>query len=198
MFNQHRLLLFKLFKTKFSNNPCNYISTYINCIMNLYQSLGYLVLGSRLRRLSEAFLSEINHAYQQERIDFDASWFPVFYLLSKNDSLSIKELSEKTGVTHPAASQLIANLKNKKLVTTATCADDGRRQLVQFTQEGKALLEQVLPMWEAVSKAMEELVANDPGCHDLLPAITSLEDSFRSINLSDKITEKLHLKTAGV
>lgn len=168
--------------------------------MNLYQSLGYLVLGSRLRRLSEAFLSEINKAYQQAGIDFDASWFPVFYLLSKNSSLSIKELSEKTGVSHPAASQLIANLKRKDLVTTAACTDDGRRQLVQFTQSGQALLRQVLPVWDAVSKAMEELVTDEPGCHDLLPAITSLEDTFRSVNLSDMITQKLSpsLKTASV
>jgi phage-related holin len=58
-------------------------------------------------------LAEINRIYQNEGIEFEASWFPVFYLLSKNESLSIKELSEQTGVSHPAASQLITNLKNK-------------------------------------------------------------------------------------
>ena len=51
--------------------------------MNFYEELGYLVLGSRMRRLSEAFLSEINKTYQSAGISFDASWFPVFYLLSK-------------------------------------------------------------------------------------------------------------------
>lgn len=168
--------------------------------MNLYQSLGYLVLGSRLRRLSDAFLSEINRAYQQAGIEFDASWFPAFYLLSKNDSLSIKRLSEETGVSHPAASQLITNLKAKKLVTTATCTDDGRRQLVQLTESGKALLQQVVPVWDAVSKSMEELVADEPLCRGLLPAITALENSFRTANLADKISEKLavDLKTESI
>jgi len=159
--------------------------------MNLYQNLGYLVLGSRLRRLSEAFLSEINRAYQNEGIDFDASWFPVFYLLSKNESLSIKELSEQIEISHPAASQLITGLKNKKLVTSATCADDGRRQLVQLTDSGKQLLTQVLPMWTAVSQAMEELVANEHGYKELLPAITSLENAFKQANLADMIGNKL-------
>jgi DNA-binding MarR family transcriptional regulator len=159
--------------------------------MNFYQNLGYLVLGSRLRRLSEAFLSEINRAYQNEGIDFDASWFPAFYLLSKNASLSIKELSDQTGVSHPAASQLIANLKNKKLVATNTCTDDGRRQLVQLTDQGQKLLEQVLPVWEAVTLAMQQLVAGEPGCHDILPAITALEDTFRSADLAGLIHKKL-------
>ena len=159
--------------------------------MNFYQQLGYLVLGSRLRRLSEAFLSEINRVYQSEGIDFDASWFPVFYLLSQNGSLSIKELSEQIEISHPAASQLITGLKNKNLVATNTCADDGRRQLVQLTESGQKLLQQVLPVWDAVSLTMVQLVNNEPGCADILPAITSLENTFRSANLSSRITEKI-------
>jgi DNA-binding MarR family transcriptional regulator len=159
--------------------------------MNFYQNLGYLVLGSRLRRLSEVFLSEINRAYQNQAIDFDASWFPVFYLLSKNGSLSIKELSEQIEISHPAASQLITGLKNKNLVATNTCADDGRRQLVQLTDEGEKLLLQVLPVWDAVSTTMQQLAESETGCADILPAITSLEHTFRSANLAERITEKL-------
>jgi DNA-binding MarR family transcriptional regulator len=167
--------------------------------MNLYQSLGYLVLGSRLRRLSEGFLAEINRAYQNEGIDFDASWFPVFYLLSKNNSLSIKELSEQTEVSHPAASQLITNLKNRNLVTSATCTDDGRKQLVQLTESGKQLLEQILPVWNAILSAMDDLLLEEPRCVELLPTISSLETAFKSTNLSERISNKLHteLKSAA-
>ncbi|MFD0765513.1 MarR family winged helix-turn-helix transcriptional regulator [Mucilaginibacter lutimaris] len=160
--------------------------------MNLYQSLGYLVFGSRLRRMSEAFLSEINRIYQTEGIDFDASWFPVFYLLSKNDSLSIKELSEQTEVSHPAASQLITNLKNRKLVETTTHADDGRRQMVQFTDKGRALLKQILPVWDAITASMNELEASDAKIAEILPAISALEVAFKAYNLADKVGEKLN------
>jgi len=167
--------------------------------MNLYQSLGYLVMGSRLRRLSESFLSEINRAYQNEGIDFDASWFPVFYLLSKNDALSIKELSEQTEVSHPAASQLISNLKNKNLVTSATCADDGRRQLVTLTPKGRALLEQILPVWDAILATMDELLVNNLACRELLPAVGAMEKLFKQNSLSEKIGNKLtfNLKPAA-
>lgn len=166
--------------------------------MNFYESLGYLVFGSRLRRLSEAFLSEVNKTYQAAGIEFDASWFPVFYLLSQNDSLSIKELSEATGVSHPAASQLVTNLKSKKLLKTTTCSDDGRRQLVQFTKAGHALLEKILPVWEALRLTMEELITADSESRHLLPAISALENTFRSVNLSEMIGQKLTstLKTA--
>ena len=145
--------------------------------------------------MSEAFLSEINRAYQNEGIDFDASWFPVFYLLSKNESLSIKELSEQTEVSHPAASQLITNLKNRKLVTSVTCADDARRQQVQLTDDGHKLLAQILPVWDAVLVAMEDIMTTDPACKELLPAIGAVEEAFRSIKLADKIGEKLDRQT---
>jgi DNA-binding MarR family transcriptional regulator len=162
--------------------------------MNLYQSLGYLVMGSRLRRLSESFLAEINRAYQNEGIDFDASWFPVFYLLSKNDALSIKELSEQTEVSHPAASQLITNLKNKNLVTSATCTDDGRRQLVTLTDKGRDLLNQILPVWDAILLAMDELLMNQVECLQLLPAVGAMEDVFKQNSLSEKIGNKLSVE----
>jgi DNA-binding MarR family transcriptional regulator len=160
--------------------------------MNLYQNLGHLVLGSRLRRMSETFLAEINRIYQNEGIDFDASWFPVFYLLSKNDSLSIKELSEQTEVSHPAASQLITNLKNRNLVETTVSVDDGRKQLVQFTDKGRALLKQILPVWDAISSSMAELATSDLKIAELLPAISALENTFRAYNLSGKVGDKLN------
>lgn len=162
--------------------------------MNFYEELGYLVLGSRMRRLSEAFLSEINKTYQAAGIPFDASWFPVFYLLSQNESLSIKELSDATGVSHPAASQLVTNLKNKKLLKTTTSSDDGRRQQVQLTKAGRALLEQILPVWDAVKQTMEELVNTDSESRHLLLALSGVERSFRAVTLSERIGEKLALK----
>lgn len=159
--------------------------------MNLYQSLGYLVLGSRLRRMSETFLAEINRIYQNEGMEFDASWFPVFYLLSKNHSLSIKELSEQTEVSHPAASQLITNLKNKSIVETTVSADDGRRQMVQLTDKGQAILKQILPVWDAISNSMDELAASDEKVNEILSVISALEDTFRQYDLSGKVGEKL-------
>ena len=144
--------------------------------------------------MSEAFLAEINRIYQNEGIEFEASWFPVFYLLSKNDSLSIKELSDQTEVSHPAASQLITNLKAKNIVETTVSTDDGRKQLVQFTEKGKAILAQILPIWDAIDTSMNDMAASDINISGILPAITALEDTFRNYNLSGKVSEKIKTK----
>lgn len=105
--------------------------------MSFYPSLGYLVFGSRLRRLSEYFLMEVNKVYEQAGIPFDASWFPVFYLLSKQQPLPMIDISEQLEISHSAVSQMVTSLKKKGLLKTTPCKEDGRRQLVAFSKKGK-------------------------------------------------------------
>lgn len=159
--------------------------------MNLYQRLGYLVLGSRLRRLSETFIAELVQAYRDQGIAFEAAWFPVFYLLSAKKELSIKALADETEVSHPAASQLVATLRKKGLVHVRTSKADGRKQLVALTPDGEALLEQVRPVWTAVLVAMEELTSLEPGAWHLLDTLSALEKAFEKRALSEMINEKL-------
>lgn len=160
--------------------------------MNYYQSLGYLVLGSRLKRLSELFLSEINKSYRAEGIVFETTWFPVFHLLSQHHSLSIQELCEHIEVSHPAASQLITNLKSKDLVIATTSPDDARKQLIQLSPKGKALLVQIIPVWDAIRETMEEVAGGGAESEDLLDKLTKLETAFKSTNIVKSITDKIH------
>jgi DNA-binding MarR family transcriptional regulator len=162
--------------------------------MNFYQSLGFLVFGSRLKRLSELFLSEINNVYKAEGLAFETTWFPIFFLLSENTTLSIKELGEHIEISHPATSQLIANLKNKGLVQTNTSNKDARKQLVKLTAEGKELLKHVMPVWEAIRLTMEEVAENAPESKQILNSLTALETTFKSVNVAELISEKLHNK----
>lgn len=160
--------------------------------MNYYQSLGYLVLGSRLKRLSEIFLSEINKAYRAEGIVFETTWFPVFYLLSEHKTLTIQELCEQIEVSHPAASQLVTNLKSKGLVATTTSPEDARKQLVKLTPEGKKLLKKIIPVWDAIRETMEEVAGGSPESEAILNTLTTLESAFKSTNIVGRITEKLN------
>ncbi|MBB6270059.1 DNA-binding MarR family transcriptional regulator [Pedobacter cryoconitis] len=156
--------------------------------MNYYQSLGYLVLGSRLKRLSELFLSEINKSYKAEGIVFETTWFPVFYLLSENKTLTIQELCEQIEVSHPAASQLVTNLKNKGLVISTTSPDDARKQLVTLSEEGKTLLTRILPVWDAITATMEEVA----GSSAILDTLTKLETAFKSVDIVKNIQNEIH------
>jgi DNA-binding MarR family transcriptional regulator len=163
--------------------------------VNYYQSLGYLVLGSRLKRLSELFLSEVNKVYRAEGIVFETTWFPVFYLLSKNNSLSIQELCAQIEVTHPAASQLVTNLKNKGLVMSTINPEDARKQVVVLTPAGKKLLKKIMPIWDAISESMEAVAGGKPESDAILETLTRLEAAFKVTSVVDLITDKLNQPT---
>ncbi|WP_175470531.1 MarR family winged helix-turn-helix transcriptional regulator [Pedobacter hartonius] len=167
-------------------------------MMNYYQSLGYLVLGSRLKRLSELFLSEVNRTYRSEGIVFETTWFPIFYLLSENNSLSIQELCEEIEVSHPAASQLVTNLKGKGLVMTTTSSEDARKQLVKLTPEGKKLLKKLLPMWESIRETMEEVAGGKPASDAILNELTTLEAAFKSADIAARVKAKINKTNKSV
>lgn len=156
--------------------------------MSFYSSLGYLVFGSRLRRLSEYFLMEVNKVYEQSGIAFDASWFPVFYILSKQQNIPLTDIAEQLEVSHSAVSQLITGLKKKGLVKTEPCADDGRRQLVMLSKKGEELLQQVQPVWNAISLAMTDLTESQ---QQLLDAITRVEKAVQQEPLSTRIISSM-------
>ncbi|PSL29992.1 MarR family winged helix-turn-helix transcriptional regulator [Chitinophaga ginsengisoli] len=155
--------------------------------MSFYASLGYLVFGSRLRRLSEYFLMEVNKVYEQSGIAFDASWFPVFYILSQQQNIPLIDIAEQLEVSHSAVSQLITGLKKKGLVKTAPCPDDGRRQLVMLSKKGEELLQQVQPVWAAITEAMKELTDEHKQSRLLLEAVSQVESAVQETPLSMRI-----------
>jgi DNA-binding MarR family transcriptional regulator len=159
--------------------------------MSFYPSLGYLVFGSRLRRLSEYFLMEVNKVYEQAGIPFDASWFPVFYLLSKQQPVPMIDISEQLEISHSAVSQMVTNLKKKGLLKTTPCKEDGRRQLVAFSKKGEELLQQIQPVWEAITEAMNELVMENKQSQQVLAAIAQIEQAVQQKPLSERIRQQL-------
>lgn len=159
--------------------------------MNFYQQLGFLVFGSRLRRLSEAFLSDVNSIYKTHKISFDASWFPVFYILSQDGEVSIRQISGQLGITHSAASQMVSNLQEKGLIKSSVSKKDARHKVVAFTAKGQKLLQKIQPVWNALNQAMIELGGGEAESNKLLAALMQLENRMKEKSLFERIEDHL-------
>ena len=141
--------------------------------MNFYQDLGFLVFGSRLKRLGDTFINDVNRIYKNHKIPFDASWFPVFYILSQKKEVSIKEISDNLNVSHSAISQLINNLQQKGLIKSIISKKDARHKAITFTVKGEKLLQKIQPVWNALEKAMTELAEESTYSKKILKALTN-------------------------
>lgn len=155
--------------------------------MNFYESLGFLVFGSRLRRLSETFLGDVNRIYDAHKLQFDAAWFPVFYILSRKESVSIRDIADELAISHSSVSQLVSALQQKGLVKTTTAAADARRKVVAFTSKGKKLQQQIAPVWTALTQAMEALVNEGRHSKVLLKAIGEVEERMAQQSVFDRV-----------
>lgn len=160
--------------------------------MKFYHNLGFLIFGSRLRRLSEYYIAEINKVYQTKNIDFEAAWFPLFYFLSGKEEVNLREISDVLQVSHSAISQLVKNLRTKGLVTVTPSKTDRRQNMVKLTPEGKLLMKQLKPVWESISVSINHIYTNAAEVSNLFPALSALENHFEENPLSDIILKTLN------
>jgi DNA-binding MarR family transcriptional regulator len=159
--------------------------------MNFYQDLGFLVFGSRLKRLGDTFINDVNKIYKDHKIDFDASWFPVFYILSRRKEVSIKEIAGDLKVSHSAISQLAASLQQKGLIKSVVSKKDARHKTMTFTAKGEKLLHRIKPVWTGLEKAMNELIEESVNSKKILKALTAIETGLYNKDLFKRIDAHL-------
>lgn len=159
--------------------------------MNFYQTVGYLFFGTRLKRLSEFYISDVNKIYQKHKINFDASWFPVFYILSRDKEVSIRKISNELYISHSAASQMVSSLQEKGFVRSKVSKEDARHKVVTFTAKGEKMLEKVKPVWDTLNKVMEDVIAESPASKKLLQSLSSFENSLLEQGLYARVEKEL-------
>lgn len=106
--------------------------------MSVYKIAGELIVGSRLKRLSERFLSDVSKVYKSEQIPFETSYFPVFYLLDLYGTLKISDVARELEITRSGASQMVNALEKKGLVRYDADKEDKRVRTVSFTLRNQA------------------------------------------------------------
>ena len=159
--------------------------------MGFYEDPGILILGTRLKRLSERFLSEVGKIYESLELDFEPAWFPVVFLIHKKGQLSITEISTELNFSQPAASQLVSLLNKKGIFQMDHDKNDKRRKIVSFTPEGEALLTQLIPIWETLEVIMQEMF-DEEEIH-IVESFNQLESKLNRISIGDSVLNKVKI-----
>lgn len=159
--------------------------------MDFYRHVGELIFGTRLKRLSEKFLFDVGKVYKSLDIDFEPSWFPIFYLLNKNREMSAAGMAEELAITHQAVSQLVTILEIKKVIKILQDNNDKRKRLIVFTKKGLTLMDTVKPVWKSMEKALQKLFGEGANSAYLLHALDEFEDSLKRKGLYSRIMEDI-------
>jgi DNA-binding MarR family transcriptional regulator len=139
---------------------------------NLINELGELALSTRLMRLSEGMRKDVTRIYSEHGIDFESKWFPVLYVLSKRSPLSVLELANEIGYTHPSVIALVKEMEKKKLVKSVPGKDDGRKRMLHLTQKALDMVGELEPLWYVMRLASKQVYNNGSS---LLKAVEDAE-----------------------
>src|SRR5712671_1298082 len=95
-------------------------------VEDVVKELGYLTLGTRLKRLGERLQGQTQVLLEGVGVDFPSSNFPVLAALERLGPLSVGELTEAVGVSQPGVTRLLDKLAADGLVRSTQSADDKR------------------------------------------------------------------------
>lgn len=148
---------------------------------------GAAAVGARLRRLSERIDRDAARLYRESGEVFEQRWYGVVALLVRQDALSVGEMATALGVSHASVSQIRDGLSRAGLIEWDVDARNARLRRLRLTPEGRALVDRLAPLWEALNDAATELnlEAGDP-----LDAIDRLESAVARRSLFDRVLEK--------
>ncbi len=163
--------------------------------MSIYKKTGALLFGTRLKRLSDKFLTDLSEIYKEESINFEASWFPVFYLLDSHQEVTISRIARQLEITHSGASQMVTSLKKKGFVQIFKICEDKRIKTVTLTDRGREILAEIKPVWHALQESMVDMDdrADTGGPSKILRLLDDLEEGMAGIDLVGLVQKKLRL-----
>jgi DNA-binding MarR family transcriptional regulator/GNAT superfamily N-acetyltransferase len=140
-------------------------------------------------------LSDVDKCYKTNHVDFEASWFPVFYFVNIHREVTIRTMANQLEVSHSAISQMVGNLEQKGLLQIIKDKNDKRQKLVSFTEKGNVLLQEVSPVWNAISKAMKALLQEGESSKKLMIALNEVETSIERESIFERVNKNMLQKT---
>ncbi len=156
--------------------------------MKIFEDLGRVALGSRLRFMSETITADAAQIYRQYGIEMNPKWFPVFFVLSKESEKTITSIADDIGHSHVSVSKIVREMIKAGLVAESASKEDRRRTLVSLSKRGQKIAVQIEDQYKDVQSAVEELSAQ--ASHDLWKALEEWEYLLSNKSLFQRVMEK--------
>ncbi|RPD41716.1 MarR family winged helix-turn-helix transcriptional regulator [Chitinophaga barathri] len=161
--------------------------------MSIVNQLEELALATRLKRLADRLSADVSRVYKESELDFEAKWFLILELLSREKVLGITEISESLGISHPAVVQLADQMLAQGLIKASVDEKDARRRLISLTPSGRQMHKKIGPMLAVIREENRKWLAT--ARHNLLSVLTELETSLDEKSMYKRIKMALLERT---
>ncbi|MFC4162609.1 GNAT family N-acetyltransferase [Epilithonimonas zeae] len=162
--------------------------------MNIFERTGKMALGSRLRLLTSRFTDDAMKIYEMYDVaKFSPKWFPVFFVLSETEEITITEIAKEIGHSQPSVTKIVKEMIKADLINDKLESDDKRRNVVALTDTGKTLAKKMLnEQCVDIDLAVESLLSE--ANHNLWEAVAEWEFLLEQKSLLKRVQEQKKLR----
>lgn len=147
------------------------------------KELGYRALDNRLKRISDRMSHDTRKFFKHIDLDLEPSWHLVFKLLRENDMLTMVEIAEQLGYTHPSTVVMLKKMKNKGYIVSQRDAADKRKHNIKLTQKSYDLLPELERIWNSCENAIYKMLKEDLS---IIGHLDEIEASLKAIPFNER------------
>lgn len=135
------------------------------------KELGYKALDSRLKRISDRMSHDVRKFYKEFGIDVEPNWYLVFMLLQKKGEISITDIAEPLGYSHPSVVVIVKKMTEKGYLVIKKDSTDKRKQIISLSPKAIEMLPELEKIWDSCEKAILKLLSDDLSVFNYLDRI---------------------------
>ena len=155
---------------------------------DIVRALGYLCLGTRLRRLGEQVQADTQRIMDHLEAPLQAGQYPLLATIDRLGPLSIGELAEALGVTQPGVTRAANLLVEAGYLKAQKTKDDLRLRKLSLTETGETLIARSkAEIWPVIEAAVRMLCDTLEG--RLIDQIDGLEDALQEKSIHRRALE---------
>ena len=155
--------------------------------MKNINEIGILAVGTRLKRLYDNMMPSGKAIYQSHGLEFEPKWFSIVYVLVEENELSVTDLANLLGLSHPTIIQTLKELEKNGWVVSRKSKSDGRIRLLQLSQMAKSKVPLLQMIWAQIRQAIEEM--NRDGQVDFWEGFLEFESAMMKKSIYDRVVE---------
>ena len=156
--------------------------------MDVIAQIGELALGSRLKRISDQMMQDGVGIYAAAGIEFNPYWFTAFYALSQREKMTIMELAQVLGVSHPAVIKVAKALEKAGYLDSFKDQEDLRKRWLRLSEKGRILLPELELIWKDIAQGIHEALQEYQ--NPLMQNLELLEYAFGKSSLLDRAVDQ--------
>lgn len=144
---------------------------------------GYKALDNRLKRISDRISHDTRKFFKQIDIDVEPSWHLVFKLLKEKNMLTMAEIAQQLGYTHPSMVVMLKKMTAKGYIVSEKDIVDKRKQNIKLTKKSHDLLPELEQIWNSCEYAIYKMLNKDLS---IIKHLDEIEASLKAIPFNER------------